>query len=183
MFKQIEIILSARKEDKVFCCRFLIEINFFYFFALVNLFLLLYLLIEICPSSYYHHVEGMRKQTVLLIVFLIFGSFFGESQKKRRRNSFSKLRKDVEAYKKIGRNRQNQIETLNKQMKDIEDVIRYHRLEMPSECGQNAKSNRDLRIVGGQPADPNEWPWLAALVFLQIVMRIRIQNEDKHDDC
>ena len=109
----------------------------------------------------------MQKQTVLMLVILICGSFFGaESQKRRRKNSFSKLRKDLEAYRKIGRNRDRQIETLNRQMEEIEETIRYHRLEMPSKkCGRNAKSNLDLRIVGGQPADPNEWPWLAALVF------------------
>ena len=117
----------------------------------------------------------MRKKTVLMVVILIFASFFGaESQRGRRRNSFSKLRKDLEAYRKIGRNRDRQIETLNKQIKEIEETIRYHRLEMPSKCGQNAKSDLDLRIVGGQPADPNEWPWLAALVL--------IHYDDKNDD-
>ena len=104
---------------------------------------------------------------MLMLVILIFGSFFGaKSQKRRRRNSFSKLRKDLEAYRKIGRNRDRQIQTLNKQIKEIEETIKYHRLEVPSKCGQNAKSGLDLRIVGGQPADPNEWPWLAALVFI-----------------
>lgn len=32
-----------------------------------------------------------------------------------------------------------------------------------SECGVNAK-RFSTRIVGGRPADPDEWPWLAALV-------------------
>ena len=32
-----------------------------------------------------------------------------------------------------------------------------------SECGVNAKRFQ-TRIVGGRPADPDEWPWLAALV-------------------
>ena len=118
----------------------------------------------------------MRKQTLLLLVILIFGPFFGESQKKRRRKSFSKLRRDLEALRKIGRNKDNQIETLNKQMAEVEATIRYHRLEMPSDCGRNAKSNLDLRIVGGQPADPNEWPWLAALVFLHV------DEEEDEDD-
>ena len=30
-------------------------------------------------------------------------------------------------------------------------------------CGVNAK-RFSTRIVGGKPADPDEWPWLAALV-------------------
>ena len=34
-----------------------------------------------------------------------------------------------------------------------------------SECGTNAKRFQ-TRIVGGRPADPDEWPWLAALVIL-----------------
>ena len=123
---------------------------------------------EICNGSYFNHVQGMQKQTMLLLAILVFGSFLGEAQKKRWRKPLSKLRRDLEAFKKIGRNRDIQLETLNKQMKDLEETIRFHRLEMPSECGRNAKSNLDPRIVGGQPADPNEWPWLAALVFLHV---------------
>ena len=30
-------------------------------------------------------------------------------------------------------------------------------------CGQNA-AEYEKKIVGGKPADPNEWPWLAALI-------------------
>lgn len=32
-------------------------------------------------------------------------------------------------------------------------------------CGTNAREFDQHRVVGGRPADPNEWPWLAALVY------------------
>ena len=40
-------------------------------------------------------------------------------------------------------------------------ILKYH---LYSEgCGQNNRKFQ-TKIVGGRPADPDEWPWLAALV-------------------
>lgn len=43
---------------------------------------------------------------------------------------------------------------------DIKEAMRKPR--RPRGCGTTTKSK--IRIAGGQPADPKEWPWMAALL-------------------
>ncbi|RXG67997.1 Serine proteinase stubble, partial [Armadillidium vulgare] len=32
------------------------------------------------------------------------------------------------------------------------------------ECGRNTRTSKLGKIIGGRPADPKDWPWMAALL-------------------
>ncbi|KAM0730709.1 Proclotting enzyme [Formica fusca] len=50
----------------------------------------------------------------------------------------------------------------NATLDDIKEPTRKAR--RPRGCGTTTKTNNKIRIAGGQPADPKEWPWMAALL-------------------
>jgi len=54
----------------------------------------------------------------------------------------------------------NAISQKNATLSDIKEDTRKPR--KPRGCGMTTKTK--IRVVGGQPADPKEWPWMAALL-------------------
>ena len=82
----------------------------------------------------------LRRQTKALVI-LFFASVLVQGKTSQHRSLFSKLKKEVDTFKTTGIKMDEQIETLDKRMRDVEDTLRYHRLKIPTSDNLTAETS------------------------------------------